>query len=251
MILFWSHREELRLEVTRLLSTRGHQVCPTGSAQEAWAIWANTPPPKLAIIDGDGDGDGHGDGDGGGDGPGDMRAIEWIEQLNDEGEAATVVYLSAAGAPPRLENLTGKTRLLFMSPALEPLPQLVESLLAQQAHQDDDGQGEIEAELAELRNHYRRNLGERLAEIEHAMTESRQQPAALESFEAARTLVHRLHGTAGSFGFPRVSAAARGVEELLERVNVSEPESWKAIETELEQAIGRLREAAANPDSHG
>lgn len=238
MILFWSHREALRSELTRLLSARGHQVCPTSSAEEAWAIWANTPPPKLAIIDGDGQG--------GADG-----AIDWIEQLNTEAEAATVVYLSGEAVPPRLGHLVGKTQMLFMPPELAPLPVLVESLLAQQVRPEDEGQGEIEAELAELRDHYRRNLGERLAEIERALDGSRQQPAERESFEVARTLVHRLHGTAGSFGFPRVSAAARGVEELLERVNVDEPGSWKAVEVQLEEALGRLRQAASNPDSHG
>ncbi|HEX2574151.1 MAG TPA: Hpt domain-containing protein [Polyangia bacterium] len=113
----------------------------------------------------------------------------------------------------------------------------------------DEGQEEIEAELAELRDQYRSNLPERLTEIERAIAESRQHPTDPERLERARTLVHRLHGTAGSFGFPRVSAAARRGEELLERVSVDEPGSWDAVETELKQALGRLREAAADPDS--
>jgi HPt (histidine-containing phosphotransfer) domain-containing protein len=238
MILFWSHREALRSEVTRLLSARGHQVCPTGSAGEAWAIWASTPPPKLAIIDGDGQGDGAG-------------AIDWIEQLHAEGEPATVVYLSGEAVPPRLGRLLGRTQILFVSPELAPLTSLVDSLLAQQARQSDEGQGEIENELAQLRDHYRRNLGDRLAEIERALDESRRRPAEQDRFEMARTLVHRLHGTAGSFGFPRVSAAARRLEELLERVNVDEPGSWDGVGRDIEQALSGLREAAANPDSRG
>jgi len=236
MVLFWSHRQELRSEVTRLLSARGHQVCPTGQAAEAWVIWSATPPPKLVIVDGQGDTAG---------------AIDWIEQLHAERESATVVYLSGDAVPPRLGHLLGRIQMLFMSPETAPLVNLVDSLLAQQARQGDEEQGEIETELAELREHYRGNLGERLAEIERALKESRRRPTEPEPFEAARTLVHRLHGTAGSFGFPRVSAAARGLEELLEQVDVNEPGSWERVAAAIDQALSRLHDAAANPDSKG
>ncbi len=67
---------------------------------------------------------------------------------------------------------------------------------------------ELEAELAALRLEYAASLSPKARAIVVALATDR---------EEARALAHRLRGTAGSFGFAEVSAAAGALEDALER----------------------------------
>lgn len=67
-------------------------------------------------------------------------------------------------------------------------------------------------ELAELTRAFRERLPHRLEALETMLSLALEDPTYVAK---ARTLAHRLHGSAGSFGFPQVGEAAAKIEELL------------------------------------
>ncbi len=84
-------------------------------------------------------------------------------------------------------------------------------------------------------------LPARLAALEDALALARTGDA--EGLGAARRLAHKLHGTAGSYGYAAVSVAAGNLEALLDK----SPPSWDEVDT----ARGALRDvvvAAASGD---
>lgn len=98
----------------------------------------------------------------------------------------------------------------------------------------------VAAALRELRREYHAEGPNRVAELEEAFTALR---AGEESAETRlATLCHRLAGSGGAYGFPEVSVAARGMEQLLR----TEPH-WTAERLEVMAAgIRRIAEAFAD-----
>lgn len=82
------------------------------------------------------------------------------------------------------------------------------------------GKQELEQHIAALRAKYAERLDGRLRELEQALTALESFPdvdaaVAAESLDTVIRLAHRLHGTAGSYGFPEVGLAAGRIEEVL------------------------------------
>jgi HPt (histidine-containing phosphotransfer) domain-containing protein len=84
--------------------------------------------------------------------------------------------------------------------------------------------------LTALRVDYAERLPGRVRRIGRALRASRRAPGDAELRERARSLAHRLRGTAGSYGLPAVGAAAGRIEDALARA------SWDEIEAALRDA---------------
>lgn len=99
----------------------------------------------------------------------------------------------------------------------------------------------IEEALAELGREYRDGLPARLAAIRAAVERARERPTEGALTLDALQLVHRLHGTAGSFGLRELGAAAGRLEEALAQVAVDSAlaprEAWALVGARLAALI--------------
>lgn len=88
--------------------------------------------------------------------------------------------------------------------------------------------------LRSLRRTYLDEAPARVAELRRAVTALRGRDEAAET--TLTTLLHRLAGSGGAYGFPAVSVTARELEQIVR----SEPEWTDARLAELEAGIGRI-----------
>ena len=88
--------------------------------------------------------------------------------------------------------------------------------------------------LRSLRRIYLDEAPARVAELRRAAAALRDRDEAAET--TLTTLLHRLAGSGGAYGFPAVSVTARELEQVLR----SEPEWTDARLAELEAGIGRI-----------
>ncbi|WNG39069.1 response regulator [Archangium violaceum] len=119
--------------------------------------------------------------------------------------------------------------------------------LAENTRADDD----LDATLQALRAEYGTRLGEKLWELMAAMQRAR--AANPEALEEAYQLVHKLHGTAGSYGFHAVSGAARHLESLLKPAReVKGAVDWRALDAALHELATVARSIApTSPAAQG
>jgi len=97
----------------------------------------------------------------------------------------------------------------------------------------------VAAALRELRREYHAEAPARVAELEHALDRLR----AGEDGADARlgVLLHRLAGSGGAYGFPKVSVVARELEQMVR----GEPEWTEARLGELQAGLGDIAAAFA------
>ncbi|WNG49585.1 response regulator [Archangium minus] len=118
-------------------------------------------------------------------------------------------------------------------------PPLPPKTLAENTRADDD----LDATLQALRAEYGTRLAEKLRELMAAMLRAR--AANPEALEEAYQLVHKLHGTAGSYGFHAVSGAARHLESLLKPAReVKGAVDWRALDAALHELATVARSIA-------
>ena len=79
--------------------------------------------------------------------------------------------------------------------------------------------------LTALRVDYAHRLPGRVRKVALALRACRRAPGDARLLDRARTLAHRLRGTAGSYGFPAVGAAAGRVEDAILRAAWDEADS--------------------------
>jgi DNA-binding NtrC family response regulator len=129
----------------------------------------------------------------------------------------------------------------------------VEQLLAVRPTPPPPSNDDLDATFQALCAEYGSRLGEKMRELTEAMERAR--TGSVEGMEAAFQLVHKLHGTAGSYGFHAVSAAARHLEALLRPArDVRGPADWKALEAawnELTTAAAATASNAEPAHAHG
>jgi periplasmic divalent cation tolerance protein len=102
----------------------------------------------------------------------------------------------------------------------------------------------IETASDGLREYFAGRLPERLAEIEEACRAARDAGFAGEPLRTFHRLVHSLAGAGGTFGFPEVSEASRGLERLLKACLGSEAPPGEIEIGEIEGFLTRLRAIA-------
>ncbi|MBC5782241.1 Hpt domain-containing protein [Ramlibacter sp. USB13] len=104
--------------------------------------------------------------------------------------------------------------------------------------------GDFEAALDLFRTQFAEQLPVRLAEAQSALQAWREEPASEERLRILHRVLHRLAGSAGTFGMPRFGEACRAIEQgldaLLER-SARTPADVEAIAGEIEALEQALR----------
>lgn len=105
-----------------------------------------------------------------------------------------------------------------------------------------DREAAIRAALAELRAEYRELVPAQLRELEDCIAQARRGEGGAAALALARTLAHRVRGTAGSYGWPAVGEAAGRIEDALEAAGEALGEEAAAG---IAQALADARAALA------
>jgi chemotaxis protein histidine kinase CheA len=108
-----------------------------------------------------------------------------------------------------------------------------------------DGADAAREALAALRIDYARRLPGRVRQVARALRALRRTPGDARLLERARALAHRLRGTAGSYGFAAVGAAAGRVEDGILRA------AWGEIDSALRDTETLAATAICPPIAEG
>ncbi|MBZ4419228.1 response regulator [Myxococcus sp. RHSTA-1-4] len=241
-VLFLEDDKDLQSLVCTFLREKGYRVESARTAAEALALLAHVPV-DAAIVDGLLPG---------------MTGADFIRELRKTHPELPVLFASAfwkdlkshemltrqlgvariIHKPYRPEELLVWVGQLF-APAVPPPPPR-EALEEVEAVGDD-----LAASLAALNAEYGARLREKVGGLEALLGRVRAGEAG--AMEEAYTVVHKLHGTAGSYGFAEVSAAAGRLEELLKPGRSGGAVDWAAAE----EAFRELATLASVPVKAG
>lgn len=229
-VLFLEDDEDLQSLVSTYLHDRGYQVKSARSAQEARQVLARTKV-DAAIVDGQLPG---------------LTGAGYIQEVRQTQPQLPILFASAFWRDLKSHELLtkqlGVARILHKPYTPHELLVWVEAVLAPKAAkaqgvEDDE---DIAASIAALSAAYGARLHEKHQELAAAV--KRAQRGSSEALEEALKLAHKLHGTAGSYGFTQVSAAAGSLEKQLRRRR-DEGSDWSAVHAALQE----LQSAATLP----
>ena len=206
-VLILDDDRDLREILTTVLDAHGLAVSGAATARDA-AEQLEAHAADLLIVDGllpDGSG------------------VEFVERVRERDKAIKIVFVSAFYRDMQtFKRLTDELDVSLVaykpfepvsfaatiSELLTPGPILPE----RSPGAEIDPAAAFARELAALRKDFSNRLPARLSEIETALDAARADPRTAAD---ARMLVHRLRGSAGTFGFPAVSDALETVEQRL------------------------------------
>ncbi len=240
-LLFLEDDRDLQTLVGTFLREKGYRVEPARSAAEAQSVLSRMPV-DAAIVDGLLPG---------------MTGADFIRELRKTQPKLPILFASAFWKDLKSHELLtrqlGVVRIIHkpykpeellvwvnqLFPATVPPPPPPEAL--EEAEEVELEVDDLAASLAALNAEYGARLKEKVAELEALLVRGRGGDA--EALEAAYTVVHKLHGTAGSYGFAEVSIRAGRLEAVLLPARAGAPLDVAA----LEAAFRELATAAAVP----
>ncbi len=232
---------DLRALLGSALAASGAEVLEAGSTREAEEQLSRGPV-DLAVVDGNllnGAG------------------LDFIARLRQRDRTIRLVLLSA-----HFRDLKTFTQLtteldvsLVMYKPIEPIgfaqriTQLLSPLPAPAAPAkaaEPSATSALALDLGALRTQFASRLPDKLAALTVALEAARLDPGRLDD---ARTLAHRLRGSAGSYGYAAVGAAVGLVEDLLKADDPSKVAARRFFWEDVEGALRDARAAAARaPD---
>jgi diguanylate cyclase (GGDEF)-like protein len=161
----------------------------------------------------------------------DGSGIDFIEELREQGDERTIVFISAFWRDAKTFN------------------QLGEPIEIPDFDTPDDGTqalSEVERALLEVKESFARALPERLASLGDAITRARSQPENADALREAHRLAHNLKGTAGSYGFAQAADAGAYAEtqlgELIDGKIEHDDEPWDDLEYAVREALTGVAE---------
>lgn len=98
--------------------------------------------------------------------------------------------------------------------------------------------------LQSQRDRYRRELPQKIAELEQAWAGLASGAADADRLTHLQRLAHNLAGSSGTFGFPELGAVARELESCLRRLVADADLCDPARREHINVAISKLRQAA-------
>ncbi|WP_224372263.1 response regulator [Hyalangium versicolor] len=220
-LLFLEDDEDLQSLVTTYLRDSGYQVQSARDAEEARAILARTQV-DAAIVDGQLPG---------------MTGAGYIEEVRQTRPDLPILFASAFWRDLKSHELLTKqlrvARILHKPYTPQELLVWVEQVLSPKAKKTPEPveADDIAAAIAALSAEYGTRLPEKYQELAAAVQQA--QRGGREELEEALKLAHKLHGTAGSYGFVQVSAAAGQVEKRL-RQRRDEGGGWDGVSLALQ-----------------
>ncbi|MBN8470908.1 response regulator [Corallococcus exiguus] len=243
-LLFLEDDRDLQALVCTFLRDRGYQVTPARTAAEAREV-LQSKPVDAAIVDGLLPG---------------MTGADFIRELRKTKPDLPVLFASAfwkdlkshelltrqlgvarvVHKPYRPEELAVWLEQLFA--VAQPPPPPAEALEAEDAEPVDD----FAASLALLSADYGAKLPERLAMLQALLGKGRHGDAA--AMEEAYSVVHKLHGTAGSYGFREVSITAGALEDVLRPVKTGGTLDWARVDAGFRALEDRVSLPVLTPE---
>jgi len=225
-ILLLDDDQKFRSLLLPLLASRGHRVLEAARVNDATRLLAQKP--DLIVVDGllpDGDG------------------TAWIKKLPESARHVPVVFISAFWKSLKDHHMLQsdlKVALIVHKPvAPETLAMQLDQLLGENATPALDA--ELQAEMDKLHAEYERELPGKLEELRRAIRRARANPLEEKARLEARTLAHRLAGTAGSYGFPDESTSAAVIEAQAIAAGTAKPgeveKHWALAEAAVSEAL--------------
>ena len=112
---------------------------------------------------------------------------------------------------------------------------------------------DTDSRISELGRRYRASLPVKRASVERAWHALRDDGRDPRKREALRLIVHRIAGSAPSYGYPRIGAMALAIEIQLDRLPAADegtasPGLTVAAANELATLVGRLLDAMAHAE---
>ncbi len=224
-ILFLEKDRELQVVMPAYLRERGYRVESGKSVQEARTVLSHLKV-DAAVVDSLLPG---------------MVGLDFIQELRRQAPALPILFSSrlwkdVKGREQLLKELR-VARILQKPYTPQELFIWVEQALARQRPATDSGKppvpGDIASELAVMNAEYGRHLRRRLASLTDAVAKAR--AGSRDAVEAAYYDAHKLHGSAGSFGFGSVGLAAGRLETLVKPAREGHAVDWDAIEAALRE----------------
>jgi diguanylate cyclase (GGDEF)-like protein len=185
--------------------------------------------------------------------------LPWLPELRARAPHASVVLLVGASLSASEEAQLRRENgvLLVRSPVG---PEQIETVLsglipppsdvrvsASRVGASADAPPSVNQQLERLQRAYRSRLTERLDELGRALLAARDRGPGSPEFRNAQHLCHKLRGSAGSFGFPLVTACAAEIDDQLGLLDKGRGDAspWAAIEQALTRAGTELDPVAA------
>ncbi|AKJ01621.1 diguanylate cyclase (GGDEF)-like protein [Archangium gephyra] len=237
-ILFLEDDQDLQSLVSAYLRERGYEVETARTVKEARTVMACIRV-DAAVVDGLLPG---------------MMGTDFIQELRQQHPALPILFASAFWKD--LKSHDHLTRQLKVSRVLhkpytpqELLLWLEQMLVARPPPpppaalaESQDSADDLDATFRTLCAEYGARLEDKLRELTGAMERAR--AGSKEGLEAAFELAHKLHGTAGSYGFHAVSGAARHLEVLLRPArDAKAAPDWGALEAARQALATAVRNA--------
>jgi diguanylate cyclase (GGDEF)-like protein len=224
-VLFLEKDRELQVVMPAFLRERGFRVESARSVQEARTVLASTPV-DAAVVDSLLPG---------------MTGLDFLQELRRERPALSILLASrmwkdVKGREQLLKELR-VARILQKPYTPQELFIWVEQALTRQRPGTVAGKPfvptDVAAELAAANAEYGRHLKRRLASLTGALPQAR--AGSGEAVEALYYDAHKLHGSAGSFGFAPVGEAAGRLEALVKPAREGHAVDWAAVEAALRE----------------
>lgn len=172
----------------------------------------------------------------------------WIIGRRNRGDQTPVLFVSADG---RVQDML-RRRMDALEPIVLATKPIVPTLFAAQVRSlfgstGKSGQMLRPPWLDELRRDYQERLPDMVRSLRSSIEKARvsSEGPASQAFADAKKHAHSFRGTAGSYGFFRVSEAAGRLEDALAEVVSTSPQSPKSAWDHVESALGSMVHAAS------
>ena len=184
----------------------------------------------------------------------DERGLDFIAEFRSRDKTTDIIFISAhcqdlktfrqltrefhvslvLSKPFDAFELASELRHLLVDSRAEP-PTLLES--SPENPLESGPEEELQEQLEALSRGYRERLPQKLEELREALELARCDP---EKISLARSLAHRLHGSAGSYGLPELGEAVGKIEAHLSKT-CDEARTWDPPFEFLKEALSTLQ----------
>ncbi|HAA59084.1 MAG TPA: hypothetical protein DCE42_30295 [Myxococcales bacterium] len=238
LILILEDDLDLRDAIATALTEKNHDIIRISKAEQALEIIKKITPQLMLV-------DGH---------LPDSNGITFIEQARRNGYSGEIVFFSAfssyTNTPKQLEKLRQLkvSRTLKKPIAIPKLIHHIDDVLFKKKsgaspilQADINSQSSLDGLLLKQKEAYQQKLVAQLNQLNENFRKLQTQPEDESLLEAIHQSAHKIHGTAGTFGWRQVSLHAEELEDLTSGLmtGLIEPDEtfWEEVFTTLSKAL--------------